>query len=82
MTLTIRSLTDSPHSYLASATSPCGTSTFLLLFRDDILGVMSLYEFAEMLRKHHGLTELELAFRDVRLNLSDGSLFSLLRHHE
>ena len=82
MTLTLRSLTDSPHSYLASAPSPYGTSTFLLHFRADIFGAMSLYEFAEMLRKHHGLPQIDLAFRDTRMDLRDGSLLSLLRAHE
>lgn len=82
MTLTIRSLADSPHAYLASATSPYGRSTFFLCFRDDILGAMSLYEFAEMLRKYHGLPEIELAFRDARLDLRDGSLLRLLREYE
>ena len=82
MTLTVQSLTDSPHSYLASAVSPYGTSTFLLHFHADIFGAMSLYEFAEMLRKHHGLPEIDLAFRDTPLDLSDGSLLSLLRAHE
>jgi hypothetical protein len=81
MTLTVRSLID-PHSYLASAVSPHGTSTFLLHFRADIFGAMSLYEFAQMLRKHHGVPEIELAFRDTRMDLSDGSLLSLLREHE
>jgi len=78
MTLTVRSLTDSPHSYLASAASPYGTGTFLLHFRADIFGAISLYEFAEMLRKHHGLPEIELAFRDTRLDLRDGTVLSLL----
>jgi len=81
MTLTVRSLTD-PHSYVASAVSPYGTSTFLLHFPADIFGAMSLYEFAEMLRKHHGVPEIDLAFRDTRMDLSDGSLLSLLRAHE
>jgi hypothetical protein len=79
MTLTVRSLTDSPHSYLASAPSPYGTSTFLLHFRADVFGAMSLHEFAEMLRKHHGLPDIDVAFRDTRLDLRDGSLLSLLR---
>lgn len=82
MTLTITSLADSPHSYLASATSLYGRSTYLLYFRDDISGAMSLYEFAEMLRKHHGLQEIELAFRDAQLDLRDGSLLRLLREYE
>ncbi len=43
---------------------------------------MSLYEFAQMLRKHHGLPEIDLAFRDTRLDLSGGSLLSLLHAHE
>jgi hypothetical protein len=81
MTLTVRSLTD-PHSYVASAVSPYGTSTFLLLFPADIFGTISLCEFAQMLRKHHGLPEIDLAFRDTRLELSDGSLLSLLRARE
>lgn len=82
MTLTVRSLADSPHSYLASAASPCGTSTFLLHFRADIFGAMSLCEFAEMLRKYYGLTDVELAFRDTRLELRDGSLLRLLGEQE
>jgi hypothetical protein len=82
MTLTIRSLADSPHSYLASATSPYGSATFLLHFRDDIFGAMSLYEFAEILRKHYGLSEIQLAFRDTQLHLGDGPLLRLLRNDE
>jgi len=82
MTLTIRTLADSPHSYLASATSPCGRSTFFIYFRDDILGAMSLYEFAEMLRKHHGLPQIDLAFRDTQLHLGDGAIPSLLPYDE
>ena len=81
MTLTVRSLTD-PHSYVASAVSPYGTSTFLLLFRADISGTLSLCEFAQMLRKHHDLPEIDLAFRDTRMEPSDESLLSLLREHE
>jgi hypothetical protein len=81
MTLTITSLADCPHSYLASVASPSG-GTLLLHFRDDIFGAMSLYEFAEMVRKHHGLPEIELSFRDARLDLGDGSLLNLLRYHE
>jgi len=81
MTLTIRSLADSPHSYIGSATSPCGTSTFFLCFHDDILGAMSLYEFAEMLRKHFDLREVELAFRDAQLHLGDETLLSILPNH-
>jgi hypothetical protein len=78
MTLTVRSLTDSPHSYLACAASPYGRGTFLLHFRPDVFGAMSLCEFAEMLRKYYGLAEIELAFRDSRLDLRDGSLLRLL----
>lgn len=81
MTITVRSLADSD-SYLASASGPYGTSSFFLHFRADIYGTMSLYEFAEMLRKHYGLPEIDLAFRDSRLELADGSLASLLRESE
>jgi len=82
MTVTIRSLADCPHSYLACAPGPYGSTTFLLHFRDDIPGAMSLYEFVEMLRKHHNLPEVELSFRDTQIDPGDGSLLRLLRHHE
>jgi hypothetical protein len=82
MTITVRSLADSPDSYLASAAGPYGTSSFLLHFRADVFGAMSLHEFADMLRKHYGLPEVDLTFRDSRLQLQDGSLLSLLQEHE
>ena len=77
MTITVTSLTD---SYLASAVY--GKSTFLLHFRADIFGALSLHEFAEMLRKHYELPQIDLAFRDARLDPADGSLLSLLREYE
>jgi hypothetical protein len=77
MTITVTSLTD---SYLAAA--PCGKNTFLLHFRADIHGALSLQEFAEMVRKYHDLTDIEIAFRDTRLDLRDGTLLSLLRAYE
>jgi hypothetical protein len=82
MTLTVRSLADSPDSYLASALGPYGKSTILLHFRADVHGAMSLAEFAEMVRKLFSLTEIDIAFRDSRLDLRDGSLLSLLCEHE
>jgi hypothetical protein len=77
MTITVTSLTD---SYLASA--PCGRNTFLLHFRADIHGALSLHDFAQMVRKYHDLTEIEIAFRDTRLDPQDGTLLRLLGAYE
>lgn len=82
MTVTIRTLKDSPHRYLASASSICGGSTYLLCFSHDIFGAMSLHDFTEMLRKHFNLSEVQLAFRDARLDPDAGFLLSLFREHE
>jgi hypothetical protein len=77
MTITVTSLTD---SYLASA--PCGRNTFLLHFRADIHGALSLHEFAEIVRNYHDVAQIEIAFRDARLDPRDGTLLSLLRAYE
>ena len=80
MTITVRSLADSD-SYLASAVGPFGRGTLLMHFRADVYGAMSLHDFAEMLRKHYGLPEIELTFLDSRLELRDGFLLSALAEH-
>ncbi len=35
-----------------------------------------------MLRNYYGLSEIDLAFRDARLDPSDGTLLGLLREYE
>jgi len=82
VTVTIRTLKDSPHTYLAFASLWGGAATHLLCFRDGIFGAMSLHEFIEMLRKQFNLPEVELAFRDAQVDPDSDSLLCLLCPHE
>lgn len=82
MTLNIRTLRDSPHTYLAYVSLASGVATYLLCFTDDILGAMNLHDFAEMLRKYFNLPEVDLAFRDQEVDPNSDAFLRLLSHHD
>ena len=82
MTVTIKTLSDSPTTYLALAHPWGDAATYLLCFTDDIFGAMNLHEFTEMLRTHFHLPEVELAFTDCNAHPDVDSLLRLLSPHE
>ena len=82
MTVTIKTLSDSPAIYLAVAHPWGDAATYLQCFTDDIYGAMNLHEFTEMLRKHFHLPEVELAFTDCNAHPDADSLLRLLSPRE
>jgi hypothetical protein len=80
--VTIKTLSDSPTTYLALAHPWGDPATYLLCFTDDIFGAMSLHDFTEMLRKHFHLSEVELTYTDCHVSPDTDALLRLLHRCE
>jgi len=82
MTVTIRTVADSPNEYFAYAKSICGKATYFVYFTDDIWGAVALHNFVQMLQRHFKIPDIGLTLTDTRIHLKNDRILELLRNHD
>lgn len=82
MKITIRKMQDKKHEYFAYLMGMSGRATYLLYFKDDIYGAISLNHFVQMLKNHFKEERMEVALnKESEIKITNAALKEIFKRN-
>jgi hypothetical protein len=76
----LRKIEKSDHQYMAIYKTKLFSGLFVMVFQDDIFGMLSLNHFMEMIRNRYKPESLDLTLEDD-IQIKDNHLFKFIMNH-